>query len=186
VNQNLTDQLIAAQQGDGDAREEIIRIVYRELHRMARNFIRRERVNHTLQPTALVNEVYLKLFDGLPIDLKNRSQFFSIAATQMRHILVDHARRKRALKRQMDEQARVMEDLHDHASLSPEDLIALDRVLTEFKINYPRAGSIVELRFFCGMTENESAEVLQISVSTLKREWGFAKVWLLRELSRKD
>lgn len=185
MNQNLTDLLIAAQQGDGVAREEIIEAVYRELHRMARNFIRRERVNHTLQPTALVSEVYLKLFDGLPIDLKNRSQFFCIAATQMRRILVDHARRKKAQKRQMEEYHISLDDLEDHSGLSPEDLIALDVVLSRFKTEYPRAGSIVELRFFCGMTEDETAEVMNISVSTLKREWGFAKVWLLRELSRK-
>lgn len=185
MNQNLTDLLIAAQQGDGVAREEIIGVVYHELHRMARNFIRRERVNHTLQPTALVNEVYLKLFDGLPIDLKNRSQFFRIAATQMRRILVDHARRKKAQKRRMEEYPVSIDDLQDHSSLSAEDLVALDLVLTSFKISYPRAGSIVELRFFCGMTESETAEVMNISISTLKREWGFAKVWLLRELSRK-
>ena len=184
MNQNLTVLLNAAQLGDEIARDAIMQVVYRELHRMARYFIRHERGNNTLQPTALVNEAYLKLFDGLPIELQNRNQFYRIAATQMRHILVDHARRKNAQKRDAGEPVCDMEPLSDPHALSPEMLLTLDRALSEFKRLYPRAGSIVELRFFCGMTEHETAAILDISVSTLKREWGFAKVWLFRRLTK--
>ncbi|MFN9741872.1 MAG: sigma-70 family RNA polymerase sigma factor, partial [Acidobacteriota bacterium] len=184
VNQNLTVLLNAAQLGDESAREAIVQVVYRELHRMARYFIRHERGNHTLQPTALVNEAYMKLFDGLPIELQNRQQFYRIAATQMRRILVDHARRKNAQKRFSGEPPSDKEPLSEPHSLTPEQLLSLDLALSEFKRLYPRAGSIVELRFFCGMTEHETASILDISVSTLKREWGFAKVWLYSRLTR--
>ncbi len=184
MDQNLTELLIAAQQGDGDARERAIQLVYRELHRMASKQIRLERPNHTLQPTALVHETYVKLFDGLPIELKSRYQFYSIASTQMRRILVDHARKKKAQKRTADDSSIVIGHFYGQSSLTADDLLTLDLVLTRFKREYPRAGSIVEMRFFCGMTEEETANVLEISVSTLKREWSFAKLWLLREINR--
>lgn len=184
MDQNLTELLIAAQQGDGDARERAIQLVYRELHRMANKQIRMERPNHTLQPTALVHETYVKLFDGLPIELKNRYQFYSIASTQMRRILVDHARKRNAQKRTADDSSIVIAHFYGQSSLTADDLLALDLVLTRFKREYPRAGSIVEMRFFCGMTEEETANILEISISTLKREWSFAKLWLLREINR--
>jgi RNA polymerase sigma-70 factor, ECF subfamily len=184
VTQSLTVLLNAAQLGDEIARDAIMQVVYRELHRMAKNYIRQERGNHTLQPTALVNEAYLRLFEGLPIELQNRGQFYRIAATQMRRILVDHARRRKAQKRYAGEQTDAEVDpISEPHSLTREELLSLDTALSEFKRRYPRAGSIVELRFFCGMTEEETAEILDISVSTLKREWGFAKVWLYRRLT---
>ncbi len=184
MNQNLTVMLNAAQLGDQTARDAILQVVYYELHRMAKQHIRLERGNHTLQATALVNEAYLRLFEGLPIELQNRNQFFGIAATQMRRILVDHARRRKAQKRYAGEQTDSVEPISDTHSLTPEELLTLDTALTEFKRLYPRAGSIVELRFFCGMTEQETADILEISLSTMKREWGFAKVWLYRRLTR--
>lgn len=184
MDQNLTELLIAAQQGDGDAREVVIQAVYRELHRMAHNYIRQERPDHTLQPTALVHEAYVKLFDGLPIELKNRSQFYAIASTQMRRILVDHARKKNAQKRCMDNSGILIEQFYGQSRLTAEELITLDMVLTRFKQEYQRAGLIVELRFFCGMTEEETAELVNTSVSTMKREWNFARAWLLREMNR--
>ncbi|MEY4167042.1 MAG: hypothetical protein RIR52_866 [Acidobacteriota bacterium] len=182
---NLTALLNAAQLGDQNARGEMVRLVYRELYRIASNLIRQERSNHTLQPTALVNEAYLRLFEGLPIELQSRSQFYRIAATQMRRILVDHARRKNALKRGGGERIELSDvDVHRATNtLTPEELISLDLALTEFKELYPRAGSVVELRFFCGMTESEAAQIVEISVSTLKREWDFARVWLYRRLN---
>lgn len=184
MKRNLTALLNAAQLGDQEARDAIMLIVYRELYRIACNLTRHERKNHTLQPTALVNEAYVRLFSGLPIELQNRGQFYRIAATQMRRILVDHARRRNAQKRGGREL--VIEAFPDVAgeahSLTLEDLISLDRALTDFKRLYPRAGSIVELRFFCGLTEHQAAEIVDISVSTLKREWEFARVWLYRQL----
>lgn len=186
MKRNLTALLNAAQLGDHDARDAIISIVHRELYRMACNLTRHERKNHTLQPTALVNEAYLRLFSGLPIELQNRGQFFRIAATQMRRILVDHARKRNAQKRGGGEPAveTVPEIAGENHALTLEDLISLDRALTEFKRLYPRAGSIVELRFFCGLTEHQTAEIVDISVSTLKREWEFARVWLYRHLKQ--
>ncbi|NBO64060.1 MAG: sigma-70 family RNA polymerase sigma factor [Acidobacteria bacterium] len=186
MRHDLTAQLNAAQQGDQIARESVVKLVYRELYRMASSLIRLERSNHTLQPTALVNETYLKLFDGLPIELQNRDQFFRIAATQMRRILVDHARKKKAQKRSGGDPTNCTDQeppARVSTSLTIEELISLDIALTEFKELYPRAGSVVELRFFCGMTESETAAIVDISVSTLKREWEFARVWLYRRLN---
>lgn len=184
MKRNLTALLNAAQLGDQDARDTTILVVYRELYRIASNLIRQERKNHTLQPTALVNEAYLRLFEGLPIELQNRGQFYRIAATQMRRILVDHARKRNAQKRGGGEPAEnINSEIHgEKGSLTLEDLISLDEALTDFMRLYSRAGSVVELRYFCGMTELQAAEILGISVSTVKREWEFARVWLYRRL----
>ena len=180
----ITDLLVAARGGNAHAREDLIPLVYREMHRLARQYLRSERSNHTLQPTALVNEVYLRLFNGTPLDVTSRSHFYAIAATQMRQVLIDHARRKRAQKRTADRVAGDQMEMMPAAHLSPEELLALDEVLTRFKSLYPRAGTLVELRYFAGLTEAEAAELLDISISTTKREWNFAKAWLLRELTR--
>jgi RNA polymerase sigma factor (TIGR02999 family) len=180
----ITDLLVAARGGNIHAREDLIPLVYREMHRLARQYLRSERSNHTLQPTALVNEVYLRLFNGAPLEVTSRSHFYAIAATQMRQVLIDHARRKRAQKRTMECAAGDQQQLMPPAHLTPEELLTLDEALTRFKVLYPRAGTLVELRYFAGLTEAETAEILDISISTTKREWNFAKAWLLRELTR--
>jgi len=180
----ITDLLMAARVGNAHAREDLLPLVYREMHRLARQYLRSERSNHTLQPTALVNEVYLRLFNGAPLEVASRSHFYAIAATQMRQVLIDYARRKRALKRSMEWPVGDQPELRPPAHLSTEELLALDEALTRFKGLYPRAGTLVELRYFAGLTEAETAELLEISTSTFKREWTFAKTWLLRELTR--
>lgn len=150
---------------------------------MAQHYLRQERPNHTLQATALVHEVYLRLFNGQKVEMENRAHFFGIAAAQMRRILVDHARRKQARRRDGLRRQAEFPEPSETSSMPDDDLVALDEALAEFTRHYPRAGRIVELRFFGGLTEAEAAEALDISISTLKREWGFAKSWLLRRLS---
>ncbi len=183
TTKSITELLTAAQDGNQEAVNELFTLVYRELRQMAQHYLRQERPNHTLQATALVHEVYLRLFNGRKIEMENRAHFFGIAAAQMRRILVDHARRKQAIRRDGSQQQAAFRELSETSSMPAEDLIALDEALAELARHYPRAGRIVELRFFGGLTEAETADVLGISISTLKREWGFAKVWLLRQLS---
>lgn len=184
IDHSLTKLILAAGQGNSDAWESIIPRVYNELHEMARHYLRRERSDHTLQPTALVNEIYMRMSKSMPEELQDRSHFFAIAANLMKRVLIDHARRKHAQKRKIEDHRSTLENFYNRESLTTEELLALDEALTRFQSLYPRAGQVVEMRFFCGMTEVETARVLDISVSTLKREWGFAKVWLLREMTR--
>ncbi len=183
ASKTITELLTAAQNGDPEAVNELFTLVYQELRQMAQHYLRQERPNHTLQATALVHEVYLRLFNGQKVEMRNRAHFFGIAATQMRRILVDHARRKQARRRNVSQSEESLGNLAEAPPVSAEELSALDKALTEFSRHYPRAGRVVELRYFGGLTEAEAAEVLGISISTLKREWGFAKVWLLRQLS---
>ncbi len=181
---SVTQLLQAAQSGDESSREVLIALIYDELHQMARQHLRNERSNHTLQPTALVHEAYLRIFNGEPMEIVNRRHFFGIAAVQMRRILIDHARRKAALKRSAEQNHLTLNDLTSRRELSPEELLTLDEALTRLKEIHPRPAAIVELRYFLGLTETETAEVVDVSLSTMKREWGFARAWLLRELTR--
>jgi RNA polymerase sigma factor (TIGR02999 family) len=183
VAKSITELLAATQDGDREAADQLFTLVYQELRQMAQHYLRQERPNHTLQATALVHEVYLRLFNGQKIEMHNRAHFFGIAAAQMRRILVDHARRKQARRRDASQPQATLRNFSETALMPDEELIALDEALTEFNRHYPRAGRIVELRYFAGLTEVEVAEALGLSLSTLKREWGFAKVWLLRQLS---
>jgi RNA polymerase sigma factor (TIGR02999 family) len=159
-------------------------LVYSELHRLAHRYILRERVGHTLQTTALVNEAYLKLIDATKIQWQNRAHFFAISAGLMRRILVDFARARGSRKRGGD--VRKI-DLNESCIASPErdaDLIALDSALNSLAAMDPRQAKVVELRFFGGLGVEETAEVLGISSRTVKREWAVAKLWLLRETKR--
>ncbi|HKQ80209.1 MAG TPA: sigma-70 family RNA polymerase sigma factor [Blastocatellia bacterium] len=170
--------------GDKDAVEKLISIAYPELRRIAANRLRSERVGHTLQPTALVNEVYLRLFGSEPIAWQNRAHFFAVVAKQMRFILVDHARRKNkdgafALTLEGHEG----EDLWRLAVQTDEEMIALDDALQRFGTIDPRAAQGVELRFFGGLTLKEVAEVQDVDVATVKRDWVFARSWLFRQLA---
>jgi len=179
----VSSLLQAWQQGDVAARDELIARVYQELRRLAAVYLRGERTNHTLQPTALVNEAYLRLARQDRLSWKNRAQFFGIAAQMMRRILIDHARARRAAKRPgVAQQVALDEKL---AIVQPRDceLLELDDALTELDALDPRLARIVELRYFGGLSEEEVAAVLCVSRSTITRDWQTAKAWLFRRIS---
>jgi RNA polymerase sigma factor (TIGR02999 family) len=172
--------------GDGDhaALDRLTSVLYEELRRMARRYMRNERAGNSLQSTALVNEVYLRLVDLKGVEWQHRAQFFAISAQMMRRILVDAARAKGSHKRGGDV-ARV--NVEDTAVLSPQQdssIVALDDALEAFAKVAPRQAKVVELRYFGGLSEEEIVEVLKISPRTVRRDWEFAKAWLTRELSR--
>lgn len=168
--------------GDESALEKLMPLVYSELHRLARRYMMRERIGHTLQTTALVNEAYLRLIDAKTVQWQNRAHFFAISAQLMRRILVDFARSRGYQKRGGDVRK---VSLDEAAVLSPvpdADLVELDDALSALAAVDPRKAKVVELRFFGGLTPEETAEVLKVSPDTVFRDWRLAKVWLLREL----
>ncbi len=173
--------------GDELAAEALIPLIYAELHDIAERQMRHERGDHTLQPTALVNEAFLRLAGNHDADWKNRQHFLSLAAQAMRRILVDHARRRNAQKRG-GRQDKL--ELNDALQLSSDDehdtmdLESLDESLEQLAALDPRQAKVVELRFFGGLSVEETAEVLEISTATVKRDWAFARAWLKRALSR--
>jgi RNA polymerase sigma factor (TIGR02999 family) len=180
---NVTQLLIAWNNGDQAALEQLVPLVHAELHRLARRYMKQERAGHLLQPTALVNEAYMRLIDWKNVEWKNRAQFFGVSAQLMRRILVDIARQR----------PRVAHRTAPHVSLDEaravsagrtDDLVAVDDALTTLAEIDERKSRIVELRFFGGLSNEEIAEVLQISTITVIREWNKAKAWLYRELSR--
>ncbi len=168
--------------GDQEAATEFFTLVYEELRLLARQYMRQERVDHTLQPTALVNEVYLRLFGENRVEWQNSAHFFIVAARQMRRILVDHARRQRASRRDGYRLRLPLEEADEAPQPIDRDLVALDQALSDLERFSRRASQVVELRFFCGLTEHEAAALLGVSVTTVKRDWEFAKAWLLSEL----
>jgi RNA polymerase sigma factor (TIGR02999 family) len=180
----LTDLLLAWGGGDTDARDRLVALVYDELRRRAGAYMRRERPGHLLQPTALVNEVYLRLIDQKAVQWQSRAQFFGLAAQLMRRILVDQARERGALKRGGGEIAVTFEEGAIAARQEPVDLAALDEALDELKTLDPRQSQVVELRYFGGLSIEETAEVMSLSPATVKREWTLARAWLHRELAR--
>ncbi len=181
----VTRLLRAFSKGDRAAEAELIPLVYDELRRRAAGYMRNERVEHTLQPTALVHEVYLKLV-GQEASWQNRSHFFGVAAQQMRRILVDHARKHRAAKRPGGENRVSFEDALAITAEKPVELIALDTALQRLAVEFPRQARVVELRFFGGYTETEIGKILEISPETVKRDWKFAKAWLSRDIRHSD
>ena len=166
--------------GDREALERLMPVVYAELRRLAAAHLRAERPDHTLQPTALVHEAYLRLQGQRSVEWANRSHFFGIAARIMRRILVDHARKRRALKR--DAAALRLTTGEPGAADRAPELIALDTALTNLERLDPQQARVVELRFFGGMTVEETAESAGISPATVKREWRTARAWLRREM----
>lgn len=183
-SERITQLLERWSQGDEKALDRLMPLVYDELHRLASSYLRRERREHTLQPTALVNEVYLKFFDQHRMSWRNRAQFFGVAAQLMRRILVDHARAHYASKRGGD---RFCVSLRKVAAFGAEpdaDLLALHDILNRLEELDPNQARIVELRFFGGLTIKETAEVMDISHATVEREWKTAKAFLKRELTR--
>jgi len=168
--------------GDSEAAAKLMPLLYDELHRLAVYYMRSERVGHTLQPTALVNEAYLRLVDQRESNWQNRAHFIAAAAQAMRRVLIDHARSKQRVKRGGMQVKVPLEDVAIAAEEQVQDLIALDAALDRLAEVDIRQSKIVELRYFGGLTVEQTAEVLGISAPTVKRDWAVARAWLHREL----
>ena len=182
--EGITQLLVDWGKGDQAALEKLMPLVYSELRRLASNYLRRERAGHTLQPTALVNEAYLKLIDQRNAKWQNRAHFFGISAQLMRRILVDHARQHQAVKRGGSGQQRVSITTVEKLAKEPEiDLLALNEALDELARMDPQQSQIVELKFFGGLSIEEIAEVLGIGHATVERDWKMARAWLRRQLA---
>jgi RNA polymerase sigma-70 factor, ECF subfamily len=184
ASHDITELLLAWNGGDSDALGRLMPLVDDELRRLAHSYMARERSGHTLQTTALVNEAYLRLVDSSRVRWQNRAHFFAVSAQLMRRILVDFARARQKLKRGGDV---VQVSLDDAGEISAErgpDLIALDDALKTLAAFDERKSRVVELRFFGGLSVEETAEVLEVSPVTVMRDWGMAKAWLLRELEK--
>jgi len=179
---SVTRLLLSWSGGRQSALDELVPLVYRELRRLAAAYLRRERLDHTLQPTALVHEAYMRLVDQSIADCRTRARFFGIAANLMRQILVNHAERHKAAKRGSGNKVALNEAMALAVQADVVDVLALDRALNKLAQLDPRQSRIVELRFFCGLPEQEIAEILEISVRTVKRDWMMAKAWLHGEI----
>jgi RNA polymerase sigma factor (TIGR02999 family) len=169
-----------------DALDQMLPVVYEELHRLASHYLSREAAGHTLQPTALVNEAYLRLVDQRQVDWRNRAQFLGVAASLMRRILVNHARDRAAQKRGGGAQQVSLSLLESPSGRPDVNLIALEDAMERLAQRDERKSRVVELKFFGGLTTEEIAEVLQISVATVEREWSFARAWLYDAIEGKD
>jgi RNA polymerase sigma factor (TIGR02999 family) len=180
---NLTGLLVAWGQGDQGALAALAPLVQQELHRVAARQMAGERPGHILQPTALVNEVYVRLVDWRNVKWQNRAHFFSVAARIMRRILVDAARARGRSKRGGDALQVSLADVPDVAVPLTQDLVALDDALKTLETLDPRQSQVVELRFFGGLSLEEAAEALNVSVGTVRRDWSLAQAWLYRELT---
>jgi RNA polymerase sigma factor (TIGR02999 family) len=181
---NVTELLRAHRAGDADALERLVPLVYGELRRQAARYLRRERDNHTLQPTALVHEAYMRLADQRDVAWQNRAHFFGIAAQIMRRVLVDHARGRGREKRGGGVAPVVLDDALAIAAERDLDLVALDDALSALAELDARQARIVEMRFFAGLEVEEVAEALGVSPTTVKRDWSLARAWLRRQLRR--
>lgn len=180
---DVTGLLLQWNEGSQEARERLIALVYQELRRLAARALRSERSDHTLQPTALVHEAYLKLVDQRKVQWRNRAHFFAVAAGLMRRILVDHARRHRAARRGgTAPKMSIAEDAVAAPGGPDVDLIALDVALTELHAFDPDQSRVVELRFFGGLTVEETAEAVGASRATVQRDWSMARAWLRERL----
>jgi RNA polymerase sigma-70 factor (ECF subfamily) len=181
----VTQLLVAWSNGDQEVRDELMSVVYQELHRLAHHYMKRESPGHTLQTSALVNEAFLKLIDQRNVQWRNRAHFFGIAAQMMRRILVDYARQRRYAKRGGDApQVTLNEELMVSDQRSA-DVVALDEALSELARFDDRKSKVVELRFFGGLSIEETAEVLAVSPGTVMRDWTLAKAWLQRAMTAK-
>ena len=184
---DLTGMLIEWRQGDRAALDRLTPIVYDEIRRIAHRYVQREREGHTLQTTALINEAYLRLAGSETVDWQNRSHFFAVTAQVMRHILIDHARRRRYVKHGGEAQhipfdlavAEAVQMSQPRAA----ELVALDEALEELAKLDPRKSQVVELRYFGGLSLEETAEVLEISAMTVRRDWRAAKAWLYKAVN---
>ncbi|HJQ23088.1 MAG TPA: sigma-70 family RNA polymerase sigma factor [Blastocatellia bacterium] len=181
----VTQLLIKWGKGDQAAFDELIPIVYAELKRLARRYMNKEHLGHTLQTSALINEAYLRLADSRPVQWQDRKHFYAVAAQIMRHILIDHARSYRYEKRGAGAEKLPLEEATGVYLYRAEELLALDEALKELEAFDPRKSRITELRFFGGLTVEETAEVLGLASVTVMREWRAAKAWLHQALTGK-
>lgn len=184
--QEVTQLLKAWGQGDETALERLMPLVYEELRRLARRYMARERAGHTLQTTALVNEAYLRLIDASQVEWQSRAHFFAVSGQLMRRILVDYARSHNYLKRGGAAHRVPLEEAALFSAEQAPDLVALDDALTRLAKIDQRKSHMVELRFFGGLSVEETAEVLKVSPRTVMSDWSLAKAWLLRELSNEE
>lgn len=182
VSPDVTDLLLRWKDGGDPVRDELLALVYDELRRVAGAQLRSERPDHTLQPTALVNEAYLRIVDQTRVQWQNRAHFFAVAARLMRRILVDHARRSGAVKRGSGFRPVRIESVEPAAAAADVDLVDLDTALGRLAERDERMAQVVELRYFAGLNVEETAAALEISPATVKREWSTARAWLHREL----
>jgi RNA polymerase sigma factor (TIGR02999 family) len=180
---DLTALLLEWQQGDRGALDKLTPLVYDELRRIAHRYMRRERAGHTLETTALVNEAYVRLLGERKIEWQNRAHFFAVMAQVMRHILIDHARRRRYVKRGGATQQVSLEDATVMSEERAAELIALDEALDHLAQLDPRKSRVVELRYFGGLSLEETAEVLEVSLMTVRRDWRAAKAWLYKAVT---
>lgn len=184
TNQGITDLLLKFNGKDESAANELLPLIYNELKRIASNYLRRERSDHTLQPTALVHEAYMKMVDITQISWQNKAHFLGVAANQMRRILVDYARQHNAEKRGVEFHIMTLNEEIDKAIEQSTELIALDDALNELAKMDEIKARIVELRYFGGLTVEETAEVLGVAPITIKRHWRMTKAWLYGQLSK--
>ncbi|HEV2707678.1 MAG TPA: sigma-70 family RNA polymerase sigma factor [Pyrinomonadaceae bacterium] len=180
----VTRLLIRLTDGENAVLDDLLPLVYSELRRLAASYLRRERSDHTLQPTALVHEAYIRLVDQTQVRWQNRAHFFGVAAQMMRRILVDHARSQQAEKRGGEFQKLSLDENIDVSGERAADLVALDEALTRLAELDPVKSRVVELRFFGGLSVEETAEVLGVSAPTVKRQWRMAKAWLFGQVQR--
>jgi RNA polymerase sigma-70 factor, ECF subfamily len=180
---DVTGLLLSWSEGDESAPGKLMPLVYEELRRLAGSYLRHERADHTLQPTALVNEAYLRIVDQTRVSLENRAQFFGLAAQMMRHILVDHARSRASVKRGGLQHKISLDEVQASIDERAAELVALDDALKGLAKIDTRKSQIVEMRFFGGLSVDEIATALNISNKTVMRDWRIAKIWLHRELS---
>lgn len=186
TTQQVTELLQAWRQGDEAALDRLLPVVHRELRRLARRYMFRERSGHTLQATALVNEAYLRLVNARQVDWKNRAHFFALSAQVMRRILVDSARAHNDQKRGGGNPRVTLDEDFMGAQEKCHDLVALDDALKALAAVDPRKDRVVELRFFAGLSVEETAEVLKVSRNTVLRDWRLAKMWLKREMNKEN
>jgi RNA polymerase sigma-70 factor (ECF subfamily) len=182
TSDNLTGLLHQWREGDKAALDRLTPLVYDELRRIAHRYVQRERDGHTLQTTALVNEAYLRLAEQQKVDWQNRAHFFAVTAQVMRHILIDHARRRRYAKHGGEVRRVSIEDAAKMSMQRASELMALDEALDELAKLDQRKSRVVELRYFGGLSLEETADVLEISLMTVRRDWRAAKAWLYRRM----
>ena len=185
-SEQITRLLLEMRNGNQQAGEDVIPLVFDQLRRVARKLLHDERKDHTLQPTALVDDVLIRLIGPKSLEWQSRAHFFSVAATVMRHILIDHARAHRANKRGGELTKVPLDEGLVYEWRQPEALLELDRALDRLAAYDERMSKIVEMRFFAGMTEEEIALVIQKSAKTVKRDWHFARDWLYSEMTRQN
>src|SRR5262245_45914584 len=184
ASKQVTQLLAAWSNGDLKARDRLLPVVYEELRQLAASYLRRERSDHTLQPTALVHELSLKLVEERSVDWRGRSHFFGVAAKVMRRMLVDHARAHLADKRGAGAPRALLTDTILMSRERPDELLALDEGLERLAALDPQQGQVVELRAFAGLSVQETSQAMGISPATVKRDWAMAKAWLSREVQK--